>query len=262
MKKLLFSLLALMAILPASADRYLTFGVNDTLRINPSYIGGIQGVMVRAHFDGRLDHWDMTLQLPQDMRLTNVYMRNDMLNIPYINYLGEASTCSAQLFFSEYNYTRTDSLTASIIVPGYWLYNGNYDCYGNVKWEAGDYDQMCELYFHYENTFPDTASLYIKEHLMSTWDQRGFTIPDTYINYWRIFLYVGYLRGDIDGNDVINLSDLTLLIDYLMVPEGLDYYQLKAADVDGDGMVTISDISELTDMIILAGYNVFDDPTI
>ena len=52
MKKYLLSLMALMAILPASADRYLTFGVNDTLRINPSYIGGIQGVMVRAHFDG------------------------------------------------------------------------------------------------------------------------------------------------------------------------------------------------------------------
>lgn len=47
MKKFIFTLLALMAILPAFADRYLTFGINDTLWINPSCVGGIQGVMMR-----------------------------------------------------------------------------------------------------------------------------------------------------------------------------------------------------------------------
>lgn len=250
MKKILISLLALMAILPASADRYLTFG-NDTVRIKPSCLGGVQGFMLRGHFDGRLDKWDMTLQIPQGLSLLYASRKNDMLYIPYDSIYGNPTYCSAQLFYVENYYTQRDSLSSSIIVPGYWDSNNDniYETYGSVKWEAGDYAHMCELFYSISDNFPDTASIVINEHLSSTFDMRGFTIPQTDLKK-RIHLYVGYLLGDVDGNEVVNLDDCTMLIDYVLNGGDLDRYQLKAADVDGDGNVSITDVTALSDLIL------------
>ena len=264
MKKLIFSLMALMSILPATADRYLTLGANDTIRIKPSSLGGVQNVMVQAHFDGRLNHWDMAVQLPQGMRLLYATPRNDMLYIPYDSIQGNPSYCSAQFYCVENtNNILRDSLSATITVPGYWDPNGNgiYGTYGFVKWEAGDYSQMCELYFYISESFPDTASISVLEHLTSTVDLRGFTIPETTLGR-IIHVYVGYMVGDVDGNEVINVADVTMLIDYILTGEGLDEYQLAAADVDGNGSVEIGDVTALTDIINLSGYNAFEDPSV
>ena len=255
MKKILLFLLALAAILPASADCYLTFGVNDTIRIRPSDVDGKQFVTVRGHFDGRLDKWDMSLTFPLDITLTDYSMRNDMLSIPYYNYLGVLSYCSAQLLFDDnldlVNLNHLDSLSASIIVPGYWDPNndGIYETYGTVKWEAGDYSQICELAFKHDTCFPDTMSVFVREHFSSTMDLRGYTIPNTYISK-RIFFYVGYMIGDVDGNEVVNISDMSMLTDYILHDVELDQYQLKAADVDGNGIVNIADATALGDLIL------------
>ena len=264
MKKFLFSLMALMAILPASADRYLTFGVNDTLRVPPSSLGSYQVVMLRAHFDYRLDIWNMTLTLPVGLQLMDYNMKNDMSYIPYVNYEGDSTTCSAQLFKTEImspNHNNIDSLSASITVFGYWLFNGHYNCYGYVKWEPGDYDEMCELLFKYSDSFPDTASIFIRENISSTIDMRGGTAPNTYLEK-TIHLYVGYMRGDVDGNEEINVADVTELIDYILTGIGLDEYQLTAADVDRNGIVDIADVTALADLINLSGNNEFENPSI
>ncbi len=263
MKKLILVLLALAAVLSASADRYLTFGVNDTLRITPTCLGSTQTVTVRAHFDGRLDKWDMTLNFPQGMSLLNVIMKEDMLCIPYMNNVGMPDTCSAQLYsVSDYE-NHKDSLSASIIVPGFWpSIFGGYDYYGTVKWEAGDYDNMCNLIFTYSTNFPDTASLYVKEHLSSSPDLRGFTIPDTYLNYKRIFLYVGYQYGDVNGDDYVNVADHTALIDCLVHHTALDSYRFKAADMDGDGVLTISDAIILGEYLADHGLMSLEDQVI
>ena len=265
MKKIFTILLALAAILPASADRYLTFANNDTLRITPTCLGGNQTVTVRAHFDGRLDKWDMTLNFPQGMWLLDYNMGNNMLNIPYVNSQGIDSFCSAQMFCNEYYYhdsnLYTDSLSASIIVLGYWDSNndGIYESYGTVKWEPGDYNQMCTFTFHYNYNFPDTASMVIRETLSSTGDQRSGTIPFTQFSK-RIFLYVGYLSGDANWDDTIDIADYTTLIDYILYHTPLDSYQLKAVDLDGDGVLTISDATMLADYLIGHGHMSLDDP--
>lgn len=265
MKKILTLLLALMAILPASADRYLTFGVNDSVRIKPSSLGGVQGLMMRAHFDGRLDKWDMTMQLPEGMNLLIAYRRNDMLYIPYQDCNGDNAYCSAQLFYVENNNTHRDSLSASIIEYGWWDFNNDddYEVYGTVKWEAGDYDQMCELFYTFNSSFPDTASIVISEHLSSTYDPRSFTIPETNLEK-TIILYVGYMRGDVNGDENINIDDVSALTDYMNGVYALDKYQLAAADVDGNGTIGIADLGSLIDLILelAAGANEIEDPTL
>ena len=266
MKKILLFLMALMAVLPASSTSYLTFGVNDTLRVPPSSVGYYQIVMVRAHFDYRLDKWDMNLNFPRGMKVLEYSRQNDMLYIPYVDNQGDSTYCSAQLFCDEYydemNLNFRDSLSASIIVPGYWDpdEDGVYETYGTVKWEPGDYDEMCKLVFKYEDYFPDTASIVVREYLSSTIDLRGGTSPNTYVNK-RIHLYVGYMVGDVNGDEQINIVDYTTLIDYILDAIVLDEYQLKAADVDGNGIVDIADITALSDLLLLMGLNVHEDPT-
>ena len=57
------------------------------------------------------------------------------------------------------------------------------------------------------------------------------------------------LRGDVDMNGSIGISDATALIDYILMgdPEGID---LTAADCDLDGFIGIGDVTALIDYIL------------
>ena len=60
------------------------------------------------------------------------------------------------------------------------------------------------------------------------------------------------LRGDVNGNGIVTISDVTDLIDYLLSgnASGID---LDAADCNFDGIVTINDVTDLIDFL-LAGH--------
>jgi len=57
------------------------------------------------------------------------------------------------------------------------------------------------------------------------------------------------LVGDVDGDGIVGIADVTQLIDCLLV--GIDGDEkMEAADVDQDNVITIGDITTLIDMII------------
>lgn len=58
------------------------------------------------------------------------------------------------------------------------------------------------------------------------------------------------VRGDVDGDGFVNISDVTALIDLLLGGENVFN---EAADVDGDNIVNISDVTALIDKL-LQGY--------
>ena len=261
MKKILLLMMALLAILPASADRYMTAGVNDTLRIHPSSLDFIERVMVRAHFDGRLDHWDIKFDYPLWMSVHEIHKRSDMLAVPYVDINGDSTSCNAPLYWNHIYASPEDSLSCSITDAGYWDpdNDGIYETYGTVKWEAGDYDQMFEIYFNIGNA--DTllyGNMNFRCWLSSTDDDRGGTIPDTsYVK--NIYVYVGYLVGDVNGDERINIADVSDLTDIILNHTPLDIYQTAAADVDGNGVVGVADITALGDMILSGSVNGVED---
>ena len=58
-----------------------------------------------------------------------------------------------------------------------------------------------------------------------------------------------FIRGDVDGDGVVSISDVTTLIDYILNqdPEGVN---LPSCDCDEDGEIGITDITALIDFIL------------
>ena len=70
---------------------------------------------------------------------------------------------------------------------------------------------------------------------------------------WMNFFFAAedFLRGDVNADGVVAISDVTELIDYLL--SGSNSIDLRAADVDGDGVIGISDVTSLIDMLLMGG---------
>ena len=57
------------------------------------------------------------------------------------------------------------------------------------------------------------------------------------------------LMGDVNGDGLINIADVTDLIDYILTGQ-LEVFIPEAADLSGDGNIGIADVTELIDMIL------------
>lgn len=246
---LLISIIALTSLL-ASADNYFTVGVNDSLRINPCYLGSNVTIPVRAHLDGRIDYWYVRLLYHEPYGLDiSTSSRGPGMDVPYKDSFGQDTVCHAPL-----TYLRTDT-TVNVFISqiqeiGYWDGNGDgiYEPYGTVKWEAGDYDCMFNVCFDLDPYFRlDTLSFDI--HITSTGDLRGGIIP-SYRSITRVIAYVGLMLGDVDKNESLDMGDLSALTNYLLTEEGFDEFQLAAADLNGDGLVDMNDLSILINWLL------------
>ena len=62
-----------------------------------------------------------------------------------------------------------------------------------------------------------------------------------------------FLRGDVDGDGEVGISDVTALIDYILTenPEGVN---VPACDCDQDNEVGISDVTALIDYILIGNW--------
>ena len=58
--------------------------------------------------------------------------------------------------------------------------------------------------------------------------------------------------GDINMDNVVNIADVTALIDYLLGADATNI-NVDAADVNGDEAVNIADVTALIDMLLSAG---------
>ena len=79
---------------------------------------------------------------------------------------------------------------------------------------------------------------------------QSFTVPaGGYKVYVKGEPHADHLLGDVNLDGSVNISDITLLIDYIIsgeVPQDMFVY----ADVNGDGSVNVSDITAVIDIII------------
>lgn len=258
-----FTLLILMALammMPAQAECYFTMGENGTLRISPVYISGTVYVPVRLHLGGRIDSWTVSLTYPSDLVPTGFAPSTDVNSIPYQKSDGEWDTYQAVITnsgLSVFSSTITDF--------GYWDYNndGIYEPYGTIKWEAGNHDNMFLISF---TAMSDCTgdSITLDANLSSTYDWRGGT--DGGQCFRRVLIKFGYKLGDVNGDELINITDVNYLNNSSMHDfVNLDSYQAEAADINGDGQLNQTDITLLINLINSTNgfeglMELYDDP--
>ena len=71
----------------------------------------------------------------------------------------------------------------------------------------------------------------------------------TLIAYLDTNTFATMLRGDVDGDGVVDINDLSVMIDYLL-SGNIELINVVNADIDLSGQVTIEDLSELIDILL------------
>ena len=255
MKKTLFVLACLLAFGSMTAENYFTMGVNDTVIIYPQEVSDFDSLAVKAHFDGRLDQWSLSITYPSGMSAIRLNRRADMY-LPYMDINQNPDVLEAPLT-ADYNYLQISSV---ILDYGYYMFNDQWIPYGTVKWEAGYYGRMFDIGFSLNPNFSG-GTISITGSVESSPDMRGGTIhsvDNSNTTFSRsIAVIVGYYRGDVNGDGSLTIDDVTALINYLLNPDGAGWnqYQIAAADVDGNGSIGINDVTALTNLLIHSGTN-------
>jgi len=247
MKK--FSIIAAIAAL-VSINGYgiNTITLGDEVRIHPNKLGGYHLVTASMHTDGMCDDWSMYVTFPGGIvpKLVNGITPLEGMTVGYTDRTGTEQTYEAPLQVSAGYAT----ISSHIAVQGYWDYDsdGYWEPYGTAKWTAGDRD-LFTLNLYIPADFRE-GDVIFDGTLTSGSDQRGAVLQGVKF-YSKTRLWVGYERGDINGDGRINITDVTLLVSYTLNSEEgyLDEFSLKAADVNGDGEVNITDITLLVSAI-------------
>lgn len=244
MKKIIF--LAAMLLTAVSMNSANTITLGDTVRINPNRLSGYYQHPVAMTVDGMCNAWQIDLVYPDGMfpKLVAGIQPLDGLSVTYLDKNGEEQTYTPTLNVAV-QYT---SIAAYIPVAGYWLFAGDYESYGTAKWMPGTYD-LFEFNFAVQPEFRE-GDVTITGAISSGRDDRGAILQNVRI-YSVTHFWVGYDKGDVSGDDRINIADAVLLIDYLLNGEGLDEFQIAAADVDGDGTAGIADVAIIIDMMLI-----------
>ena len=70
---------------------------------------------------------------------------------------------------------------------------------------------------------------------------------------WRLTKHGGILRGDVNEDGAVNISDVTALIDYLL-SGNTDGVNLDNADCNRDSGINISDVTALIDYLLSGSW--------
>lgn len=246
MKNLIIAASLLVSINICAAN-YITLG--DSVRINPRYLDGYYKVTATMSVDGMLDDWSINVTYPEGImvKLVAGIVPLEGMTVGYTDRFGEEQTYEAPLQVS----AAYSTISSHISVQGYWDYDndGWYDPYGTAKWMPGTYE-MFELNL-YVNPAYRSGDIIFDGTLTSGADQRGAVLQG--VRFYRTtHVWVGYMRGDLCGNERIDMGDLTELINLLLGGEPADEFQMPAADFDGNGTVDMDDLTKLTNYLLTA----------
>lgn len=247
MKKSTIFAAMIMATVSMSSANYITLG--DDVRINPRYLDGYYKVTSSMHIEGMCDDWQMWATYPDGItvKLVSGIVPLAGMTVTYTDRFGTEQTYEAPLQVS----AAYSTIASHIAVQGYWDYDedGYYDPYGTAKWMPGDYE-MFDLNLYVGPAFR-SGDIILDGTLTSGTDQRGAVLQGVRF-YKRSHLWVGYMPGDVTGDEKINIGDATLLISIIIndAYNELDEFQMAAADFNGDGEVNITDAVLITNDIL------------
>ena len=246
MKKTFLLFAFLLSISTVSADTYFEI---DDYEFSRADIGTMVPLPVKAHFSGRLSAWQIYFTLPEGLTL-RAAESTEQMKIYYYNRRGKLDSITPGV-----SKGTIPTVLSVIMTSGFWDPDGDgeYETYGVVKWEAGDYDHFFTLWFDVLPEFKG-GEMIMETNPASGDDTRGGTIKETGDHGKKFFTSTMFtleppMPGDVDGNGSLSIADATLLVDYLLNQE-VEGFLVEAADVDGNDTVSISDVTALIDLLV------------
>ena len=171
MKKILLTLALLLMASAAFAECALYV---EDFELSQSELGTEIVVPVKAHFSARLNAWQVDLALPQGLTAVDATAGEDQV-VTYRDSQGNERE-KAPYF---YGLGSNNRIIAIFIDRGYWQDPNGEDPeawvpYGQIKWEAGDYDEMILLHLRASEGFKG-GDIAFNTLVSSTRDSRGGT---------------------------------------------------------------------------------------
>ena len=212
---------------------------SDTIRVNPNE--RCIDLDVFARFSIHCDSWNIHAIYSQGIVADSVTPLEGM-TIRYFDAWTDVSSYQVPLRYNE-ECLWIDSYSQ---VVGYWDFNDEWLPYGTVKWEPGEY-RMFSMHLRFADNI-DKGRITLAGNVFCTADRRGYAEVKT--GTWRVtYFVIGYSTGDVNGDERIDVADVSTLTDHLLGAD-LDTYGMDAADVDGDGEVSIADVSTLINNVL------------
>ena len=245
------AMIAVIVSMNLSATNSVSLGM-DSLRINPNRFDGYVQLPCSMTIDGYCDTWNLRLTYPDGLmpRFVGGVMPLEGMTVSYVNAAGESVDYTAPLNIGAGYAT----ISSHIGVDGYWDYNfdGVLESYGTAKWEPGSYN-VFEFCFYVSPSFRQ-GWLTMEGMLDASPDRRGAILANV-VTYTRVWCWAGYMKGDVDGNEAVQMGDLSTLINYLLTGEGLDEFGIAAADVKEDGRVDMDDMTWLINYLLNSAWS-------
>ena len=184
MKKALFTLAALFIASTALADSGFFFGTFDestlgstnesTLVLTPEDLTGEFELSLGAYWSARVSGTECQISFPEGMHAAFAEPGEDC-TVHTLNARGHEATETAALagLVEPYNHWVTTFSSAGY----YYNENGDLECYGVNKWEAGFYDNMVHYYFQFDEGFTG-GDIVVYTVVASGRDTRGGTVRE------------------------------------------------------------------------------------
>lgn len=255
MKKNIFlAMIAAIVSINGICASYMTMGENDSLRIRPNRLNGYSTYPVNMYLDAYADYFNVGISYPGGLRPKMMYNlrgieSGDGLAVTFTMYDGSEASFMPTLNVGE----TYQSVSASISTTGWWDYNmdGVLEPYGSVKWEPGCHEEVFVFNFWVNDDYRE-GYVVLDGVFNSGMDSRGPILANVQF-YKKIWCWVGYMKGDVSGDERVNITDATILINSLQDAgdsiDDLDEFQLAAADINGDGIVNVTDVTELINIL-------------
>ena len=121
----------------------------------------------------------------------------------------------------------------------------------SIKAYSGNSGPLVTYNVTASSDFEGPASILLKNILFTTVAGNEVPFAD---EICTVTLTATALRGDVNGDSNVNISDVTTLIDYLLSGNAIGVNQ-TAADCNQDSLVNISDVTALIDYLLSGSWN-------
>ena len=121
----------------------------------------------------------------------------------------------------------------------------------NIKTYSGNSGALVTFNVTASEDFEGPVVITLRNTLFTT--EAGIEIPFE-DETCTVMLPASFIKGDVDGDGNVNISDVTALIDYLLSGNASGI-NVSAADCNLDGKVNISDVTSLIDYLLSGTWN-------